>query len=46
MTTHRRPAHDASKLLRSKTTGKTTKRVAASDLAQAPKKKPTPPKGK
>jgi hypothetical protein len=37
MTTHRQPAKAAGKLLGKKGTGKTVKKVAASDLAQAKK---------
>lgn len=43
MSTGKKPAHDASKLLSGKTTPQKVKEVAASDLAQA-KKKPSPPK--
>jgi hypothetical protein len=42
MTTHRKPASTAGKLLGGKNTSKPVKRVAASDLAQAKK----PPKKK
>ncbi len=44
MATGKKPAHIASKELRSKTTSKSEKSVAGSDLAQAPRKggsKPT-----
>jgi hypothetical protein len=46
MTTHRKPAKDAGKLLGSKKTPKDVKRVAASDPAPAkkPPKKKKPPK--
>jgi hypothetical protein len=38
MSTHKKPAHDAGKLLGNKKTSKPVKKVAASDLAQTPKK--------
>lgn len=43
MSTHKKPAHDASKLLSNPSSPKKVKEVSASDLAQA-KKKPAPPK--
>jgi hypothetical protein len=43
MATSKKPAHDASKQLSSKTSPPKVKEVAASDLAQAKHKK-TPPK--
>lgn len=39
MTTHRKPASTAGKLLGKKGTGKAVKKVAASDLAQAKKRR-------
>jgi hypothetical protein len=38
MATHKKPAHEAGKLLGNKKTPKPAKRVAASDLSQAKKK--------
>ncbi len=43
MATGKKPAHDAAKLLADKKTPAKVKEIAASDLAQAKKKK-TPPK--
>lgn len=40
MTTSKKPASAAGKLLQKPATTPTVKKVAASDLAQAPKKKP------
>jgi hypothetical protein len=39
MSTHKKPAHAAGKLLAKPATPATVKKVAASDLAQAPKHK-------
>jgi len=44
MSTGKKPAHDAGKLLGGKDTPKPVKRVAASDLSQAKKDPPKPPK--
>jgi len=44
MSTHKKPASDAGKLLGSKNTSKLVKKVAASDLAQAKKTPKQPPK--
>ncbi|MDB5306060.1 MAG: hypothetical protein JWO38_262 [Gemmataceae bacterium] len=46
MSTGKKPAHDASKLLSDKDTPKKVKEVAASDLAQAKKKPPETPEKK
>lgn len=47
MATHRKPASTAGQLLRKPSTSKPVRRVAASDLAQAPKKPAkVPPKKK
>lgn len=42
MSTGKKPAHDASKLLSNPSTPKKVKEVAASDLAQAKHRKPLP----
>ncbi len=44
MATGKKPASDAGKLLGGKKTPPKVREVAASDLSQAGKKKPTPPK--
>jgi hypothetical protein len=44
VSTHKKPAHEAGKLLGNKSTSKQVKKVAASDLSQAKKK--APPKKK
>ena len=46
MATGKKPAHDAGKLLGGKKTPTNVKDVAASDLSQAKKKPPAPPKKK